>query len=430
MVELLIAQLAAVMLGHVGQSEAHIWVQSDGPVPAKVAYWPQGKPEQKRVSDTVNLSQKSFLAHTFKLKDLQPAQQYRYEVLFEQPEAAQPTASRKLSFMTKAPDSSALRPLHFLVGSCFYLDDPVMKWFNFSYGSGPEIFETMAKEQAEAMFWTGDNVYFAPFDLSSAYNMNKRYEKHRHLPQLKNFWTKMPHYATWDDHDFGPNNASRKFKNADASALLFKSYWANPRFGGLTQPGIFFQQQWQDVAFFVTDNRTYRDPNIFPDPNTRRYFGQGQLDWLKNALLGSQATFKIVIMSSPVFNRYYTESFIQATGEFENFMSFLKEQKIEGVVFVSGDRHHSDLARYERPGLYPLYNYVNSPLTSTPTKILSEAEASDDWRVPGSLFQQRNYGKLRVEGPSGNRVLHLDTLDAEGKRLWTYKISEHELKHR
>lgn len=420
------ADLASMMLGHVGSTEAKIWIQSDAEADAHLVYWPTQAPENKLNTATVHLSDAQFLTHTFVLKDLKPTQEYQYAVYFGQTRQT----PEPLSFKTITPSTQALGPLHFLVGSCYYLDDPLMTLFQFSYGGDIEIFETMAKETADAMIWTGDNIYFAPFDLSNRYNMNQRYKKQRQHPALKDFLVKMPHYAIWDDHDFGPNNSSRRFSGANAATELFKAYWANPRYGSIGGPGIYFSQRWQDVEFIVTDNRTYRDPNNFPDPMTRSFFGRTQMDWMKNKLLGSDATFKVIVIGSPVFNRYYNESFMQATGEYEDLMRFLNEKKIEGVVFLSGDRHHSDLTKMERPGAYPFYNFVNSPLTSQPTKILSDAEMNDSWRVPGSLFRQRNYGKLRIEGPPEARVLHLDTLNNQGERLWTYAIPAQELQYK
>lgn len=419
------ADLVGLMLGHVGTTEAKIWVQSDEETQAFITYWPENKQQEARHTSAVALSEAQFLSHTFVLDQLQPQQKYHYAVYLNQKKQTE----QSLSFQTIAPLQNTPQDLRFLVGSCYYLDDPLMKFFQYSYGSGIEIFETMAKEEAKAMLWTGDNVYFAPFDLSSRYNMNQRYKKQRQQASLKDFLVKMPHYATWDDHDFGPNNSSRRFSGANAATEIFKSYWANPRYGGITEPGIFFSQRWQDVEFMVTDNRTYRDPNNFPDPLTRSFFGRTQMDWLKSKLVGSSATFKVVIIGSPVFNRYYKESFYLATGEFNELMQFLDANKIEGVVFLSGDRHHSELTKWEREGAYPLYNYTNSPLTSQPTKFMSDNESNDSWRVPGSLVRERNYGRLTVSGSPEQRMLALETMSATGESLWTYTISAAELRY-
>ena len=419
------ADLVGLMLGHVGTTEAKIWVQSDEETEAFITYWPENKPQEARHTSSILLSEAQFLSHTFVLDPLQPQQKYRYAVYLNQQKQTEQT----LSFQTIAPLQDTPQDLRFLVGSCYYLDDPLMKLFQFSYGSGIEIFETMAKEEANAMVWTGDNVYFAPFDLSSRYNMNQRYKKQRQQASLKDFLVKMPHYATWDDHDFGPNNSNRRFSGANAATEIFKAYWANPRYGGITEPGIFFSQRWQDLEFIVTDNRTYRDPNNFPDPLTRSFFGDTQMDWLKSKLVGSKATFKIVVIGSPVFNRYYKESFYLATGEYNDLMQFIEANKVEGVVFLSGDRHHSELTKLDREGAYPLYNYVNSPLTSQPTKFMGDEEANDSWRVPGSLFRQRNYGRLAVTGLPEQRMLSLETVSATGESLWTYTISAAELRY-
>ena len=47
-----------------------------------------------------------------------------------------------------------------------------------------------------------------------------------------------------------------------------------------------------DVQFFMLDNRYHRDPNEAPDRKTM--LGEEQLEWLKDGLVRSRATFKVI----------------------------------------------------------------------------------------------------------------------------------------
>ncbi len=413
------------MVGDTGPDFSQIWVQTTEPTPVSIRFWPSGQPALARESIVVQTRQDRFRTGLIPLTDLSPQQSYDYQILIDQELALEQHFSFRTAPATQLADPPEIKAL---LGSCYYIDDPLMTFFKISYGVGPAIFKSMAETPADLMFWLGDNVYFAPFDLSSIYNMNRRYEKHRHLPELRPLLSKMPQYATWDDHDFGPNNSTQDFWRKDDSLHLFKSYWANPRYGLLTTPGVFFRKQWGDLDFIVTDNRYHRDSKNVPAAE-RAFFGTEQLAWLKNQLQTSQASFKIVVLGSPAFNRYYDESFIQASSEFKSLMDFLDQQRIEGVVFVSGDRHHADLRKLERAGAYPLYDFTSSPLTSKITQIMNTGEPTDSWRVPGTLVRQHNFGRLIVNGPAGQRVLTLETRDTAGQLLWDFQIPQQALQY-
>jgi len=51
----------------------------------------------------------------------------------------------------------------------------------------------------------------------------------------------------------------------------------------------------------------------------------------------------------------------------EEIFSFIAENRIEGVVLISADRHRSDAWKIERPGAYPLYDLMSSKLTNVHT---------------------------------------------------------------
>ena len=107
-------------------------------------------------------------------------------------------------------------------------------------------------------------------------------------------------------------------------------------------------------------------------------------------------------------------------------MDFIKEYKINGVLFLTGDRHHSEIIKVERPGTYPLYDITVSPLTSG-THTFGTAEKNNPYRVFG-LDEKQNYGKFSFSGTRGNRKLTVEFIGVRGEKLGEWSISEKELK--
>ena len=152
------------------------------------------------------------------------------------------------------------------------------------------------------MLWLGDNLYLRPEDWNSHEGIFRRYASSRSNPALQPLLGSVHHYATWDDHDYGPNDANRSYALKGSSLLAFKTFWANPSYGLPELPGVFGQFSWGDVDFFLLDDRTYRAPASTPEP--RPYLGQAQLTWLLESLSNSRAPFKVIASGSQVLSPY------------------------------------------------------------------------------------------------------------------------------
>ena len=206
-------------------------------------------------------------------------------------------------------------------------------------------------------------------------------------------------------------------------------FWANPNYG-LADPqrrqGITGTFQWNDVQFFLLDDRWFRAPNAYKAAEAD-YLGQAQLQWLLDALTSSPATFKIVAVGGQVLNPVKVfENYSNYEQERAQLLQALAERNIPGVLFLSGDRHHTELTKLERPGRYPLYDLTASPLTSSvATGATTEANTG---RVPGTLVLERNFSTIDVQGPLKERRLILRTFSATGKLLWERTITAAELR--
>jgi alkaline phosphatase D len=279
------------------------------------------------------------------------------------------------------------------------------------------------------MLWLGDNVYFREPEWTSLEAMSARYRAYRAMPELRWLARTGSHLAIWDDHDFGPNDSDGSFTMKGAALEAFKRYWVNPSYGLPRVPGVFGMATLGDVDFFLLDNRFHRYPNRYPPTPEKAMFGAAQLEWLKQALVSSRATFKVVAAGGQLWNRANRfEAFASYPAEQKALADWLLEQKIPGVLFLTGDRHLGGLWRVERPGAYPLYEFTSSPLTAGAFANPPQEERDNPQLVPGTLVTQRNFGMVRVSGPRNDRALTLEAYAADGRLLWQRRIAAAELR--
>ncbi len=320
----------------------------------------------------------------------------------------------------------------FLAGSCSYMNEPVFDRPGKPYGRDSSIFETMAREKAAFMLWLGDAWYTREVDYYSEWGLWYRPHHARAVPVMQNFLKAMPHFAIWDDHEFGPNDIGKNYIFKETSRKVFMNYFCNPSYGENGQ-GVYTMTTWGDLDIFMLDDRWWRSADRTEDsangkPNPeKRMLGKQQLEWLKNSLLYSSATFKIIAVGSQVLNPVSPyDKLADFPIEYDELMSFLKEYKINGVIFMTGDRHHSEVIRVERPGTYPLYDITISALTSG-SYPFSGAEKNNPYRVAGIDVKQ-NYGRIQITGPRNSRKLSLEYLGVKGEKLAEWSITENDLK--
>jgi alkaline phosphatase D len=320
----------------------------------------------------------------------------------------------------------------FLTGSCAYFNEPKFDRPGKPYGGDSSIFETMVNTNAAFHVWLGDGWYTREVDYYTKWGLNYRASRDRSLPILQKFMASMPQYAIWDDHDYGPNDQCKSYVLKDESRQVFMNYTCNPSYGEKGE-GIYSVISYSDVDIFLTDDRYFRSEDNILDSidgkvNTdKTYFGKKQMEWLKNALSYSKATFKIIATGGQVLNvANKFECMQQYTAEYNELMKFLADQKIEGVLFFTGDRHHSEVVKLERPGLYNLFDITNSPYTSGVSKVRG-LELNNPVRVDGTLVEAQNFSKVSVTGKKNERVLQVDFIGIKGDKLGTWSIKENEL---
>ena len=299
------------------------------------------------------------------------------------------------------------------------------------------IWAQVARRRPYAFIFIGDNNYLP--SLAEQWEVPEEDARHvfidahrtlKNIPGLRDLMASTPGYATWDDHDYGPNNSDRTFRWRDLSLEMFSRYWPNPSAGLPDAPGLFHSFRIADVEFFILDNRYYRDPNEAPDRKTM--FGSVQLDWLKRSLEASDATFKVVANGgTSLVNKTRFENWANFGSERDDFLAWVFAEEISGVFFIAGDWHEGVINRlYRSQDKYPLYELLSSNLA---VRIIKH-DFSEDEREPGNNqwatppYKNFNFGMMHFHGERGQRNVTLQIIDDLGNTRAELILSESDLK--
>lgn len=331
---------------------------------------------------------------------------------------------------SKSVPASAEQPAetHFRIafGSCGHQDKP-QPMLDVATALAPDCF-----------VFLGDNIYGDSYELDS---LSAKYRRLASKPEFQRLKAATPLYATWDDHDYGWNDAGRHFKLKAESKQLFMDFWEVPRSSDrYDHPGIYgveyLQKGGKTVQLILLDNRTFRDelihraksdtthkndyvPNNDPDST---FLGQAQWDWLENQL--TQPADARVIASSNQFGHSYNgwESWTNVPHERQKMIDLIQKTKANGVIFISGDVHWGEISRLEVENNYPLYDVTSSGITETWYLI----EPNDN-RV-GKAIDQNNIGVIDFRfGPDGDQA-ELALIDSTSQRIVRTEVDLAQLK--
>lgn len=403
------------MLGHITTMDARIWVQTEQPSRIKLVYYPSD--ELKNIKTLyLKPNAESWNTALFHLQNLLPGTEYIYEVA--QDDSPQIIGNFKT---LQIFNSKELPVINFAVGSCVYLNEKSMDEDGEPFGRDLKIFEKISELNPNFMLWLGDNIYLRKGDWDSKTGIYRRYTQFKSLKVLQDFWKQIPHYAIWDDHDFGPNDADGSFINKGLTLKAFKDFWANPSYGINDLPGITSQFSYQDLDFFLLDNRYNRTPNK-RKTGAKEILGKLQIEWLIDALVNSKANFKFVVVGGQFLsNAKVYENHANYEEERNYILELIEKEGLKNIIFLSGDRHKTELSELTLPNGNTLYDYTCSPLAS---RAFDSKDEGNFNQVTNTHVATQNFGILTLSGKRDSRTLTIKTLDSDGELIWEKLIEK------
>lgn len=349
-------------LGHIGHDRARIWARAQKSGRLRCWIRPRdggGAAVQLLEADA---DEGGDLCLTFAADDLQPATDYVYAIAAAMPDPAD-TAAWPYSLRTAADPSQPSR-VSIAFGSCCK-DKP---------GEPLPIFSQIAADKPDALVLIGDTPYIDSTELPV---QRKRYREFFSNPQLSAVRSVTATYGTWDDHDFGRNDADGRLEGRASARQAFLEYHANAGpsgdgsggQGGENSRGIYSKFRRGPIEVFLIDARWFSRTEPSPvDADQLTLLGAQQWEWLKRELSASTATFK-VLATGMIWNESVRPLKTDYWGAYKHeraaVWKHIAEAKIDGVVLIGGDIHRSRLLKHppEFTGApYPLYEFISSPL--------------------------------------------------------------------
>ncbi|MGB3800473.1 MAG: alkaline phosphatase D family protein, partial [Lewinella sp.] len=258
------------------------------------------------------------------------------------------------------------------------------------------FWETIAANEPAAWLWLGDNIYS---DTDDRERMAADYAELEAAPEYQAFTEQVPTiYGTWDDHDYGSNDAGREWPFKEEAKTLMLDFLKVPASAEVRQrEGVYQSYLIDNVRVILLDTRYFRDAVAPPVEQGHRYgpneegdiLGESQWAWLRDELQSSEADAHIIVSSIQVLpTDHGYEKWALFPRSRERLMNLLAELRPALPLLISGDRHLAEVMVDSVDG-YPVYEVTSSGLTHS----YESAEEANDKRI-SDLITEKNFGLL------------------------------------
>lgn len=284
------------------------------------------------------------------------------------------------------------------------------------------VLDVVMAAKPQAFVWLGDNIYGDTRDMAL---LKSRYQALGDNPRFKALKAACPQLATWDDHDYGENNAGSEYPQKIASQKIFQDFWGVPAVDPRrTRLGIYHSEVFgtgtRTVQFIMLDGRYHRTASK-EDPNGTM-LGADQWKWFADQLKVPAAVRVVCSGIQVVPDEHGFEGWFEFPKERQRLYDLIKNTRSPGVVFVSGDQHWAELSKAPDVLGYPAYDLTASSLDRTyPLPVNGK-------RV-GAATPDANFGMIEIEWEGTAPAIRFQIRSAiDGKAILNHAVPLSELR--
>lgn len=292
------------------------------------------------------------------------------------------------------------------------------------------ILNTIVSKHPDLFIYLGDNIYG---DTKYMPTLEHEYFKLCKKSEFQNLITSTRVIATWDDHDYGQNDAGKNYPKKDESKKIFLKFWAEP-FGSQRwyRPGIYTSYYFGDTAHLVQiillDCRTFRDDlkigsnGVYlqhDDPNVTM-LGADQWRWLKSELQ-KPAKLRIIGSSTQLLRAYNgMETWANYPREQQKMLDLIRETQVKNLFIISGDIHLAELSKVSiNNNTQDIYDFTASGLTSSKTQ---DTDIPNSNRVGNSVFRQTEFGLIDIDWNQQPIKVTFKIYNGEGEEKFNHSV--------
>jgi alkaline phosphatase D len=291
---------------------------------------------------------------------------------------------------------------------------------NLEWG-GMKIYETMRRLEPDFFVHSGDMIYadgpiqaevalpgggtwrnvVTPEKSKVAETLDEFRGSYRYNLQdepLRRFNAAVVQYVQWDDHEVTNNwfhariLDDPRYTEKRVALLAARAKRAMFEYTPLRPNPVESERVYRLIPrgplldLFMLDMRSYRGPNgenrQTQLTDEARILGAEQVQWLKQRLLASRATWKVIAADMPLglvvyhdaAKKWGSEAVAQGDGpalgrelEIAEVLRFIKQNDVRNVVWITADVHYCathlyDPARAQFTDFNPFYEFVSGPL--------------------------------------------------------------------
>lgn len=467
--------------GDLSGNSAVIWSKSDRPARMIVEYSTEENFRNvQRIVGTPALENTDFTARLY-LENLPTDRQIFYRVIFQDINDTNINSAPVTGRFRTTPKGD--RNIFFAWSGC----SGGQGWgINPEWG-GMKIYETIRKLDPDFFIHCGDNVYGdspilseVKLDDGSIWKNITTPEKSKvaetlaefrgnyvyHLldENVRRFNEQVPLLVQWDDHEIRNNwypgqilkddrytekRVDVLAKRANQAFLEYMPIRLNK-----SDPKRIYRsfKYSPNLDIFMLDERSYRGANSANRQEVASaetaFLGNKQIRWLKNELLASKATWKVIASDMPIGvivndGKTAFENFANGDGpplgrelELADLLRFIKQNNIKNVVWLTSDLHYA-IATYYDPGkaqfsdFKPFWEFAAGPLhggtygpqpmdnTFGPQVKYNSAPPGMKQNMPpsvGLLF----FGTVKID--AANKIMIVSLIDLEGKTVYSVEL--------
>ncbi len=304
------------------------------------------------------------------------------------------------------------------------------------------IWHDIAKHQPDVFLFIGDNQYadikvedgkevYAP--VADPKRFAEAYQELNEVEAFTAFRKRVPIFmGTWDDHDYGANDAGKDYPLKMQSQAAFLDFFEFAKDDPIRkQAGIYHsrivEQAGARLQIIMLDTRYHlgerlenpkgrpqgKGPYLPQTDATKSILGEEQWLWLEGELK-KPADIRFIVSSIQVVAFEHSwEAWGAMPRERKRLYDLIARTKANGVMFLSGDRHlmeiSKDTGQLGHSVPYPLWDFTSSGLTQS----FREVDEHNSFRQ-GTVVRDTHYGVVTVNWDRKNMMQTTIELHALG----------------
>ncbi len=213
--------------------------------------------------------------------------------------------------------------------------------------------------------WLGDNVYADTY--TDADVIKTQLAVLNEKPGFQDLKRNSAFLVTWDDHDYGFNNAGKNYPLKEKSRAIHREFWELEEEVPEERQGVYYakikeQPNGKRIQFIMLDGRY----NKTKPSKKGDVLGEEQWQWLEEQL-DKPADLRFIVSGFQILLDKPTkwEAWVKLGKSRQRLFDMIKRRELKGVVFLTGDQHYVEVLRKEKAIGYDAYEIMAAGINKT-----------------------------------------------------------------